>query len=215
MATRLVPTVLLETAADDFDPSGLEGQFSEGDLVELELLLDPDLLTEGEEPRVQEALSEMEHDLLVQGVRRWPGESRLIFLDWPNRSASIRFQYTTSVIAAHVPQAIVAIPFFTILFGLLRSAAAARGLTLLPRVVTGLVTLLRRIPFFITLLGGALLIWALLQVIKVVKWVIENIVIPLGKSPGGRLLLGAIAFGAAYLVGRRVVGERRWPIIER
>lgn len=202
----------------------LDTLYDEGDLGELQFFIEAD---EGMRGDVEEAMDELETQLLDRGALPWPGAARIASLDWPNRTIALRFQQglglmlTLGGILVAVAAALVMVFPEPV-----ASALGAMGIDVSPEAVAtvaGAVSLvvgliaLRGLPIFRLLpLGllvvGGLLIFTLLRpdlAWRAIKWVGQQVVGFLERLGMNPVKLAAAIGGLVLGGGLFILGAKR------
>ena len=103
-ATKLVPRTLAQGSLETLDLEEINKYYDEGDICELQLFLRDNI----DRDEAEEAVVALEMDLFRKGVLPWPGQTRLLFLDWENRTVHYYWQQGFP--------GLLAIAFFLIVF---------------------------------------------------------------------------------------------------
>lgn len=171
--------------------------FEEGDLGELQLFLRNEL-EDSDRADVEDAIEEMEAELMNQGALPWPGRDRIATLDWPNRTVRLLFQQGFPLLLVLIAVMVIAagLAVFTdeIADALRRvgipvpeSVETAVQATALFVAIATSIFLLRGLGLpLIALLGGGLLIFVLLSpetAFRVLKWSRETLGPAIGFDP--------------------------------
>lgn len=190
--------------------------FVDGELGEIQLFLQRDL-DNSDRSDVAASVAELEQQMVDADVKPWPGRTKVVELDWPNRQVRVLFLQNTPALLAIIPIIISAATIalaLSVLVDLLVQLGVpvpgvivdiADAVTLVALIATGIL-ILRRFGLPLTLLiPGGLLVFALLSpetAFRVLKWTRETLGAALGLDP---LLLGgaaALGIGGLFLVTR-------------
>lgn len=139
---ELVPELLAHGTADELDLEAFDRLFGEGDLGQLDLLLDPSL-PDDKFRDAHLAMEELEADLLIMGVLPWPGAPRIAELDWPGRVVTFRFQQ--------------GLPFFVAVASAVASWLIRVGVRFGPGLFRSILNFFKGLPLLVNLIGGAAL----------------------------------------------------------
>jgi hypothetical protein len=96
---------------DDF--SGLEAidrqiaSFKTGERGQISIPLDRDIAVSEEYSNFQRGANSMNGELVSQGLRPWPGETKIVILDWRNRMVYIKFAVSGYGGFSYTPSALV------------------------------------------------------------------------------------------------------------
>lgn len=208
------PEIVLESqqlgegTIETLDLEHLDALFAEGDLGEVQFILDPNL-PESKLKDVEKSAEELGRRLKEAGAMPWPGQTSIVHVSWPHRLIVCRFQQAN--------------PFFAVLARVL-IALAGFAIPYAKTLLRTLIPWLRRLPFGYLIPTGLVLFTFLApegSVWRLFRWVgkqVGRVVREVGKGiagglaglaeglGGGNLILllgagGLVLFGATQLKG--------------